>query len=235
MAAQQAPVPNTEMTRGRKAAMGAAASTGHHVGQATPSAVKSGAQAGAAYGPEGAAAGAVVGVPVQMFKGAKNIGGDVASNKGGVVAIMVAVFAIVALAKLRGTSANAKAISTPAALFGGFVALFLLTGLEKINPRLGTLFAILVLVGALFEYGQDAFTGLFSNTVILPGTSSTSGTATANSSSSSTPPNALQQAATAASNTAKIGALNAGIPVATTPSGLWNTITSIGSSIKNIF
>jgi hypothetical protein len=171
-----------------------------------------------------------------MFKGAKNIGGDVASNKGGVVAIMVAVFAIVALAKLRGTSDNAKNISTPTALFGGFVLLFLLTGLEKINPRLGTLFALLVLVGALFEYGSDAFTGLFSNTATLPATSSTSGTATSSTgSTSAAPQNALTQAATAASNTAKIAGLNAGLPIATTPSGLWNTITSIGSSIKNIF
>jgi hypothetical protein len=228
MAAQQAPVPGSY-------SKGAGAAVQAHAKQAAPSSVRTGAQAGAAYGPEGAAAGAVVGVPVQMFKGAKNIGSDVASNKGGVVAIMVCVFAIVALAKLRGTSDNAKNISTPAALFGGFILLFLLTGIQKINPRLGTVFSLLVLFGALFEYGSDAFTGLFTNSVTLPATSSTSGTATSSTGSTTPPQNALTQAATAASNTTKISNLNAGLPVATTPSGLLNTLESIGSSIKNIF
>jgi len=98
------------------------------------------------------AAGAVVG---GMAKAGGGIAKDSVSN-GGVTAIMAGVFVIVALAKIRG-QAN---VDTKHALFGGFIALFVITILYKLNAKLGLGFAVLILIMALQEYGSAAFSGL---------------------------------------------------------------------------
>lgn len=97
------------------------------------------------------------GFAMRMGKGVAHAGKGAASNSGGITAIMAATFAIVAIAKFRGT-AN---ISTSHALFGGFILLFLLTLLYKFAPGVAMGFAVLVLITALLDYGVDAFNGLF--------------------------------------------------------------------------
>ncbi len=94
---------------------------------------------------------------MRMGNGVAHAGKGATTNSGGLTAIMAAVFGIVALAKVRG-QAN---ISTSHALFGGFILLFILTLLYKLNDRLATMFALLVLIAALLEYGEAAFGGLF--------------------------------------------------------------------------
>jgi hypothetical protein len=92
----------------------------------------------------------------RVGKGAANVGSDAVKNNGGITAIMAAVFGVVALAKIRGKAQ----INTAHALFGGFILLFILTALYRINRRLGLAFAALVLIQALLEYGPAALNGL---------------------------------------------------------------------------
>lgn len=105
--------------------------------------VKAGPGAGAQFG-------------ARLIKGSGHAFDGATSNAGGLTAIMACVFGIVALAKFRG-GAN---ISTSHALFGGFLLLFMLTVLYKINARLALAFAVLVLIQALIEYGPVAFNGI---------------------------------------------------------------------------
>lgn len=92
---------------------------------------------------------------------ARRLGGGIVQNghpagTGPIVPIMAVVFIIVAVAKIRG----AAQINVKRAVFGGFLATFLLMALYKLNASLGTAFAALVLVQVLLEYGLTALQGL---------------------------------------------------------------------------
>jgi len=97
------------------------------------------------------------GFAMRLGKGVSHAGKGATTNSGGITAIVVATFAVVALAKIRGT-AN---ISTSHALFGGFILLFLLTLMYKFAPGVAMGFAVLVLISALLEYGEAALGGMF--------------------------------------------------------------------------
>lgn len=77
---------------------------------------------------------------------------------GPIVPIMVTVFAVIAVAKMRSMDGTEK-INVPRALFGGFLCTFLLMALYKANTKLGTGFAVLVLMMTFLKYGP-ALTGL---------------------------------------------------------------------------
>lgn len=114
-------------------------------------------KAGAKGSPGKAGPGLAATTALRVGKGVTHAGQGAASNNGGITAMMAAVFGIVALAKVRGQAS----ISTSHALFGGFILMFLLTLMYKLNQKLATMFALLVLIAALMEYGEAAFSGLF--------------------------------------------------------------------------
>jgi hypothetical protein len=127
--------------------------------------VRGGAAKGAAAGPEGAAAGAVVGGMSRLGRGVMHTGKAASGEAGAVLGIMTVTFAVVAVAKLRGD----PDINTTHALFGGFVVLFILSGLYKINQKFAIIFALLIMIEAFIEYGPTALSGITSGANSLTG------------------------------------------------------------------
>lgn len=99
--------------------------------------------------------GKVIKVGARFGNGLTNLGSSTMTS-GPIIALLTLTFAVVAIAKMRG-AAN---IDTTHAVFGGIVLALILSGIYAINAKLATMFAALVLVQALLEYGNAALTGI---------------------------------------------------------------------------
>lgn len=120
------------------------------------------AEASASGGAKGGAYQFAATQGLRVGKGVGHAASGAATGGGGTIALLALTFLVVGLAKYQGAN-----IQLSKALFGGFVLAVVLSALSKVNNRLGLMFALLVFIAAMLEYGSN-IASIFSNTQTIP-------------------------------------------------------------------
>lgn len=184
----------------------------------TPKSAQAGAKGG---GAKGGAYQFAASQGLRVGKGVGHAASGMTSGGGGTIALLALTFLVVAMAKYQGAD-----IQISKALFGGFILAVVLSALSKVNNRLALMFALLVFIAAMLEYGSN-IASIFSNVQSIPtpvaGYGSTPSTA------------AQQQAALGVSSNPLTNAITGQTPtVANTSPTLGNAATGVLQTLSGV-